>query len=189
MSEQNNPWKTLKEEIVYQNNWIEVVHKDVLNPNGNPGIYGQVNFKNIAIGVVPVDDEGYTWLVGQYRFPLEEYSWEIPEGGCPVGEEWLDAAIRELKEETGLQAENFEIISKIHTSNSVCNEVAYIYLATGISHGESEPEDTEELVVKRVKLSEAIQMVMENKITDSMSVTGLLKADRILRNRKKVGFN
>ncbi len=181
MEEEKNPWTTLKEEIVYSNNWIDVVHKDVLTPNGKPGIYGQVNFKNIAIGVIPLDDEGYTWLVGQYRFPLNEYSWEIPEGGCPEGEDWLAAARRELKEETGLEANSFELISKLHTSNSVCNEVAYIYLARGLHMGESEPEDTEQLQVKRIKLSEAVDMVMNNQITDSMSVTGLLKAEKLFK--------
>lgn len=181
MNEQKNPWTTIKEEVVYTNNWIEVVHKDVLNPNGNPGVYGQVNFKNIAIGVIPVDEEGNTWLVGQYRFPLEEYSWEIPEGGCPEGENMLDAAKRELKEETGMEAGSYEMICKIHTSNSVCKEVAYIYLAKDLKQGKAQPEDTEQLVVKKVKLSEAIQMVMENKITDSMSVAGLLKAERLLK--------
>ncbi|MGR3809304.1 NUDIX domain-containing protein [Jiulongibacter sp. NS-SX5] len=176
MEQIENPWKILEEKIVYENNWIQVVHKDVLNPNGNPGIYGQVNFKNIAIGVIPVDEEGYTWLVGQYRFPLNEYSWEIPEGGCPEGENMLDAAKRELKEETGMEAEHYEIISKIHTSNSVCNEVAYIYLAKGLTHGTASPEDTEELQVKKIKLTEAIEMVLNNQITDSMSVAGLMKA-------------
>ncbi|WP_304236241.1 NUDIX hydrolase [Jiulongibacter sediminis] len=181
MNEQKNPWTTIREEVVYANNWIEVVHKDVLNPNGNPGVYGQVNFKNIAIGVIPVDEEGNTWLVGQYRFPLEEYSWEIPEGGCPEGENMLDAAKRELKEETGLEASSYEMICKIHTSNSVCKEVAYIYLAKDLKQGKAQPEDTEQLVVKKLKLSEAIQMVMDNKITDSMSVAGLLKAERFLK--------
>ena len=183
MNMEKNPWSTLNEEVVYENNWIEVIHKEVLNPNGNPGIYGQVNFKNIAIGVIPVDEQGYTWLVGQFRFPLNEYSWEIPEGGCPEGEDWLDAAKRELKEETGMEAGSYELISKIHTSNSVCNEVAYIYLATGLSYGESEPEDTELLELRKIKLSEAVQMVMNNKITDAMSVAGLLKAEKYLNSK------
>lgn len=178
MSEQKNPWTTISEKTVYDNNWIEVVHKDVLNPNGNPGIYGQVNFKNIAIGIIPVDENLNTWLVGQYRFPLEEYSWEIPEGGCPVGESHLAAAQRELKEETGLKAEKYTLISKLHTSNSVCNEVAFLFLAEDLIQEDAEPEDTEQLIVKKIPLKEAIEMVMRDEITDSMSVTGLLKVAR-----------
>lgn len=179
MNEENNPWKILDSEVKYENNWIQVVHQNVLNPSGGKGIYGTVNFKNIAVGVVPIDKDGNTWLVGQYRFPLNEYSWEIPEGGCPVGEEVLDTAKRELKEETGLIAQNWSLISKLHTSNSVCNEIAYIFLAEEITQSESQPEDTEQLQVKKVSLKEALEMVLADKITDSMSVAGILKVARL----------
>lgn len=174
-----NPWKTISQKTAYENNWIEVVHKEMLNPNGNPAIYGQVNFKNVAIGVIPIDDEGFTWLVGQYRVPLNEYSWEIPEGGCPIGEEWLEAAKRELKEETGLVAGEYEMLCKIHTSNSVCNEVGYVYLAKGISQSVAQPEDTEDLKVMKIHISEALEMVLQNEITDSLSVAGILKTARL----------
>lgn len=179
MNEERNPWKILDTEVKYENNWIQVVHQNVLNPNGGKGIYGTVNFKNIAVGVVPIDKDGNTWLVGQYRFPLNEYSWEIPEGGCPDGEEVLETAKRELKEETGLIAQNWSLVSKLHTSNSVCNEVAYIFLAEGITQSESQPEDTEQLQVKKVSLKEALDMVLDDKITDSMSVAGILKVARL----------
>jgi ADP-ribose pyrophosphatase len=180
MTEQKNPWQTLTSRIAYENNWIEVEHKDILNPNGNPAVYGQVNFKNVAIGVIPIDEDGNTWLVGQFRVPLDEYSWEIPEGGCPIGEEWEECARRELKEETGLIAEEYENICKIHTSNSVCNEVGYIFMAKGISQSESEPEDTEDLKIRKVHISRALEMVMNNEITDSLSVSGILKVARIM---------
>ena len=108
MNEERNPWQILDSEVKYENNWIQVVHQKVINPSGGEGIYGTVNFKNIAVGVVPIDQDGNIWLVGQYRFPLNEYSWEIPEGGCPKGEEVLDTAKRELKEETGLIAQEWE---------------------------------------------------------------------------------
>lgn len=179
MNEEHNPWKILDSEVKYENNWIQVVHQNVLNPSGGKGIYGTVNFKSIAVGVVPIDKDGNTWLVGQYRFPLNEYSWEIPEGGCPNGEEVLDTAKRELKEETGLIAQNWSLISKLHTSNSVCNEVAYIFLAEEITQSESQPEDTEQLQVKKVSLVEALEMVLADKITDSMSVAGILKVARL----------
>lgn len=179
MNEEKNPWKILDSEVKYENNWIQVVHQNVLNPSGGKGIYGTVNFKNIAVGVVPIDKDGNTWLVGQYRFPLNEYSWEIPEGGCPEGEEVLETAKRELKEETGLIAQNWSLISKLHTSNSVCNEVAYIFIAEETSQSESQPEDTEQLQVKKVSLKEALDMVLNDKITDSMSVAGILKVARL----------
>jgi 8-oxo-dGTP pyrophosphatase MutT (NUDIX family) len=179
MNEERNPWQILDSEVKYENNWIQVVHQKVINPSGGEGIYGTVNFKNIAVGIVPIDQEGNIWLVGQYRFPLNEYSWEIPEGGCPIGEKVLDTAKRELKEETGLIAQEWKLISKLHTSNSVCNEVAYIYLAEGITQSESQPEETEQLQVKKVSLKDALMMVLDDKITDSMSVAGILKVARL----------
>jgi ADP-ribose pyrophosphatase len=179
MNENINPWQILDSEVKYENNWIQVVHQNVLNPSGGKGIYGTVNFKNIAVGVVPVDKENNTWLVGQYRFPLNEYSWEIPEGGCPIGEEILACAQRELKEETGLIAQKWTMVSKLHTSNSVCNEVAYIFLAEELTQSESQPEETEQLQVKKVSLKDALEMVLVDKITDSMSVAGILKVARL----------
>lgn len=179
MNEKNNPWQILESSVPYQNNWIKVVHNQVINPSGGTGIYGTVEFKNVAIGIIPIDAEGNTWLVGQYRFPLDEYSWEIPEGGCPEGEDWLAAAQRELLEETGLIAQKWTMISKLHTSNSVCKEVAYIYLAEELTQTESEPEETEQLQVKKVKIEEALKMVLEDKITDSISVAGILKVARL----------
>jgi ADP-ribose pyrophosphatase len=179
MANEKNNWKKLNTFVPYDNAWIEVQHHDVINPSGGKGIYGQVNFKNIAVGVVPVDAQGFTYLVGQFRFPLEEYSWEIPEGGCPWGEDVLEAAKRELIEETGFLAEKWTLISKIHTSNSVCNEVGYIYMAENLTPGPPNPEETEDLQVKKVSLNEAIEMVMKDKITDSISVAGILKVARL----------
>jgi 8-oxo-dGTP pyrophosphatase MutT (NUDIX family) len=176
-----NPWKTVSSRPIYDNPWISVREDQVINPKGGNGIYGVVTFKNIAIGIIPVDDEGYTYLVGQYRYTLNEYSWEIPEGGGPIGIDPLDSAKRELKEETGFTADKWTNICTIHTSNSVTSEVGYLYLAQGLKDGESEPEDTEELQVKRVHLRDAVEMVMNNEITDSLSIAGILKAARILK--------
>ncbi len=176
----SNKWKKLDSQTVYENPWIEVQHHEVINPSGGKGIYGQVNFKNLAIGIVPLDKEGNTYLVGQHRFPIDEYSWEIPEGGCPHDEDILDCAKRELLEETGLRAEKWTQISKIHTSNSVCNETGFIFLAEELTQGEAEPEETEDLVVRKVSLEEAFQMVMRDEITDSLSIAGILKT-RLLR--------
>ncbi len=177
-----NNWKKLSTHTVYENPWIEVQHHEVINPSGGEGIYGQVNFKNLAIGVVPLDADENTYLVGQHRFPIDEYSWEIPEGGCPHDEDILDCAKRELLEETGLKAEKWTLISRIHTSNSVCNETGFIFLAEELTQGKAEPEETEDLTVKKLPLREAYRMVMENKITDSLSIAGILKT-MILKTR------
>ncbi|MGV3762119.1 MAG: NUDIX domain-containing protein [Parapedobacter sp.] len=175
-----NNWKTIRKKTAYDNPWIRVEHRDVTTPAGNPGIYGIVHFKNKAIGIVPVDDDGFVYLVGQYRYPLDEYSWEIPEGGGPIGEVPLTTARRELKEETGLTAEHWQQIGRVHTSNSVTDEEGFIFLARGLTPGDAQPEETEELLVKKIPLSEAVDMVMRFEITDSIATCGILMAARIL---------
>jgi 8-oxo-dGTP pyrophosphatase MutT (NUDIX family) len=173
-----NPWKTLSEKEVYSNPWIKISHHEVINPSGGKGIYGVVSFRNKAIGVVPVDDEMHTYLVGQFRYTLNEYSWEIPEGGGPEGEEPAITAVRELREETGLQASSIELLGKIHTSNSVTDEVGYIFLAKDLQQLEASPEETEDITVRRIPLAQAVQMVESGEITDSLSMTGILLAAR-----------
>ena len=174
--EEKNPWKTLESDLKYDNNWISVTEHQVINPSGGKGIYGEVHFKNLAIGILPLDEDYNTWLVGQYRFPLKAYSWEIPEGGGLLGEDPLESARRELLEETGMSASNWKEIQRMHLSNSVSDELSIIYVATGLIQGIAMPEETEELVVKKVPFDEAFEMVMKNEITDSMSVAAILKA-------------
>ncbi len=168
-------WQEKSRKEVYSNPWITVTHSEVVTPAGTDGIYGLVHFHNLAVGVVPIDDEGYTWLVRQSRYPLQEYTWEIPEGGSPEGEDPLETAKRELKEEVGLIATDWEPLLNMHLSNSVTNEEAVIYVARGISLGETELEDSEDITSVRIPLSEAIQKVMAGEITDSLSVAALLK--------------
>ena len=179
MDESANPWQTLSSQPVYDNPWITVRHEDVINPGGGRGIYGVVHMKNKATGIVPLDAEGNTYLVGQYRYTLNEYCWEIPEGGSPAGTDPLESAKRELKEETGLTAAKWTAIARIHTSNSVTDEEGFIYLAEDLTHGETAPEETEDLRVWKLPLREAVAMVMDNRITDSISIAGLLKAARL----------
>lgn len=176
----DNPWKTLKITPVYENPWIRLEEHDILNPAGKEGIYGKVHFKNRAMAIIPVDTDGNTWLIGQYRYPLDEYSWEIPMGGGLIGKDLLDSAKRELKEETGLRAEKWTEIMKIHTSNSVTDELAIVYLAEDLTQGETEFEETEILQIKKLPFGEVLEMVMAGEITDSISVAGILKAARIL---------
>ena len=182
--ETHNPWQTLSTEVKYNNPWISVREDQVLNPGGGQGIYGVVSMKNKALGIVPIDADGNTWLVGQYRYPLNEYSWEIPMGGGLIEHDILESAQRELKEETGLTAAVWTRIARLHTSNSVTDEEGFVFLAEELTQGDLEPEETEDLRLWKLPLAEAIRMVMDDRITDGITVAGLLKAERILASRR-----
>ncbi|WP_200976075.1 NUDIX hydrolase [Echinicola sp. 20G] len=177
---EKNPWKTKSKRLIYSNPWIELEEHKVITPAGTDGIYGKVKFKNKAMAIVPVDKELNTWLVGQYRYAIDEYSWEIPEGGGPIGEALLDSAKRELKEETGLTAGKWTEIMRFHTSNSVTDEEGFAFLAEDLMEGETEFEDTEDIKVIKLPLKEAIQKVLDGGITDVISSAVLLKVGRIL---------
>ena len=172
---EKNPWIITKETSVYENPWIAVTEYDVINPSGNKGIYGKVHFKNTAVGIVVLDEELNTYLVGQYRFAMNAYSWEIPEGGSPVGSDPLEGAKRELLEETGLHAAHWQPLLQMHLSNSVSDELAIVYLATGLTQNVATPEETEQLVIKKIPFIDAYSMVEKGVITDSMSVAALTK--------------
>ena len=182
-----NPWRTLSTEVKYQNPWISVREDQVLNPGGGRGIYGVVTMRNKALGIVPVDAEGNTWLVGQYRYPLNEYSWEIPMGGGLLELDILESARRELREETGLTAARWTRIARLHTSNSVTDEEGFVFLAEDLTQGEVDPEETEDLRLWKLPLAEAVRMVMDDRITDGVSVAGLLKAEKVLAGRENGG--
>lgn len=175
-----NPWTTLSGEEKYDNKWITVTEYQVINPGGGKGIYGKVHFKNRAIGVIPLDKDLNTWLVGQFRYTLNEWHWEIPEGGGPLDHTPLEAAQRELLEETGLKAKNWKQIIRLHTSNSVTDEEGFVFLAEDLEMGESSLEETEaDLKVWKLPFKDALQMVLDGKITDSMSVMGMLMVARM----------
>jgi 8-oxo-dGTP pyrophosphatase MutT (NUDIX family) len=180
MNEQLNPWKVLGEKKVYENPWIKITEFDVLNPSGGKGIYGKVHFKSIAAGALPLDEELNTYLVGQYRFPLDQYSWEIPEGGGAFDVDPVESAKRELLEETGLVATEWTRIVEMHLSNSVTDEYAVIYLARNLSQQTASPEETEQLNIMKLPFEEAYQMVERGEITDSMSVAAILKVKLML---------
>jgi 8-oxo-dGTP pyrophosphatase MutT (NUDIX family) len=172
---EENPWRTLTADVRYDNPWITVTHHDVLKPSGEPGIYGTVHFKRLALGAVVLDDEMNTWLVGQYRFALERYSWEIPEGGGDRQSDSLQGVQRELKEETGIDARSWAPLLQMHLSNSVSDELAIVYLARDLSFGNADPDDTEELAVMKLPFAEAYEMVVDGRITDAISVAAILR--------------
>ncbi|SFF03485.1 8-oxo-dGTP pyrophosphatase MutT, NUDIX family [Chitinophaga sp. CF118] len=180
MDVKHNPWTILASERKYDNNWIRVTEHQVLNPAGGPGIYGVVHFKNAAIGVVALDEANNIYLVGQYRFALEQFSWEIPEGGGPLGGDPLESAKRELLEETGLVAHSWQPIIHIHLSNSVSDEAGVVYLARQLEQRTAEPEETELLFVKKLPFDTAYQMVKNHEITDSLSIAAIQKVKLML---------
>lgn len=174
--ERIGPWVRRSRRTVYENRWMAVYEDQVTQPDGREGIYGTVHFRNQAVGVVAIDSLDRVLLVGQHRYPLDQYSWEIPAGGCPRGEDTLEAARRELREETGYSADCWRLIACSHLSNSVTDEEAFIYLASGMRDGEAEPEGTESLDVQWVPFEEALRMSIDGRITDSMTLIGLQRA-------------
>ncbi len=179
-----NPWTTLKSEHVYDSPWIGLTKHDVLTPGGNPGTYSVIHFKNLAIGILPLDKDYNTWIVGQYRYPIEQYSWEIPEGGGMRDVAPLISAQRELLEETGITAGKWTKIQEMYLSNSASDEFCILYIAQELSIGEAEPEDTEQLELRKIHFDELYRMVESSEITDSLTVTIVLKAKLMMLEGK-----
>jgi 8-oxo-dGTP pyrophosphatase MutT (NUDIX family) len=175
MDETKNPWTVQSRATVYENEWIRVDHHEVLGPSGGPGVYGTVHFKNLAIGVVPIDENGNVILVGQYRFPLQAYSWEIPEGGGSHSVAVVESAQRELREECGLVARRWTEIQGMDLSNSVSDERSAVFLAWELSEAPAQPDETEKLQIARVPFWEAIDRVKRSEIRDAISVAALLR--------------
>lgn len=167
-------WKKLSSKTVYENDWMQVLEDHVINPGGGENLYGHVHFKNVAVAIVALDDDDNTWLVGQDRYTLGEYSWELPMGGAPLEEPPLEAAKRELAEETGIRAANWEELMRLHPSNSITDELGVAYVATGLSFGKTRFEETEDLEIRQLPLAEAVDMVLDGQISDAISAAALL---------------
>lgn len=178
------PWLRKTHDVVYENPWIKVTHDEVTTPGGTDGVYGLVHFKNRAIAIIPIDEQGNTRLVGQYRYALDHFSWELPMGGGARNKDSLEAAKRELKEETGLSGGNWhQLIEKLYISNSITDEEASVFVATDLQQGEQELEASEaDMQVKNLPLEEAIQMALDGRVTDVISVAGLLAVKEYLSN-------
>lgn len=172
-------WKKLSSRTVYENDWMAVREDHVVNPGGGENHYGHVHFKNRAVAIIALDDAGNTWLVGQDRYTLGEYSWELPMGGAPLDEPPLMAAKRELQEETGIRAGNWEELMRLHTSNSITDEVGFAYVATDLSYGDTKFEETEDLKIRKLPLEDAVKMVLDGQITDAISAAALLRISTV----------
>jgi len=177
------PWKRGSERLVFENSWIKLTEHDAVAPTGKPAHYGVVGFKNHAIAVLPIHEDGTITLVGQNRFALADYSWEIPEGGAPLDEDPLAGAKRELAEETGLVAAEWREVLRLQLSNSVTDERAIGYVATGLTHspGGHRPDDTEDLTLERVPFGEALRAALAGHLQDVLTVAMLLRAYHMAR--------
>ena len=168
-----NPWRRVGRQVAYENPWLTVWHDEVIRPDGEPGIYGVAHFANQAIGVLAVDEADRVLLVGQYRYPLDAYSWEIPEGGGGPGESALEAARRELAEETGYTAGTWRELGRAALSNSVTDERAIFFIATSLQAGVPSPDGTEELRTRWVPFDEAVAMTLDGRISDALSMLAI----------------
>ncbi len=187
MRPDGRPWRALAERAVYDNPWISVSEFDAEAPTGARAIYGKVSFKNLAIGILPIFEDGTIVLVGQHRFPAGDYSWEIPEGGSRLDLDPLEGARRELREEAGLEAADWRKVLEAQLSNSVSDERAIGYIATGLSPVAAEPDATEALRIVRVPFREALDQALLGRIVDVISVAMLLTAYHMAREGQLPG--
>jgi 8-oxo-dGTP pyrophosphatase MutT (NUDIX family) len=169
----NGPWIRRSRRVAYENPWITVWHDEVTRPDGASGVYGVVHFKGVAAGILALDDRDRVLLVGQHRYALDAYSWEIPEGGVPGGESAIDGARRELREETGVEAADWRELARVHLSNSVADELAVLFVATDLTQGQADPDGTEELVLRWLPFDEVLAMTLDGRITDAMTVVAV----------------
>jgi 8-oxo-dGTP pyrophosphatase MutT (NUDIX family) len=160
---------------LHDNPWFSIDHYRAIAPTGRPANYYLQTYKNLAVGMLPLHEDGTVTLVGQWRFPFSAYSWEIPEGGSPHREPPLEGAKRELREEAGLEAAEWRQILKMQLSNSTSDELCLGYLATGLTPAAEEPDETEALTLARVPFREVLKAVVSGRIQDAITVAMLLR--------------
>ena len=170
----------MKEEVRYETPWIRITHHDIIDPSGREGIYGTIHFKNLAIGVVPLDEDLNTWIVGQYRYPTRTYGWEIPEGGGRRDIPPIESAKRELREEAGIEADHWQEILRMDLSNSASDEHAILYVAQGLTFHRPQPDHDEELELKKLPFEELYGMVVRGEVLDSLTIAAVLKVKIML---------
>ena len=176
-------WTRVSERPIYENPWISVTEHQAIAPTGKPALYGVVSFKNLAMAVLPLFEDGTTVLVGQHRFALADYSWEIPEGGGPVEIDPLESAKRELREEAGLEAAEWRLVIEAQLSNALTDERAFGYIATGLTLVAADPDETEQLTLARVRFREALDAALAGHLKDVLTVAMLLRAYHMARER------
>jgi 8-oxo-dGTP pyrophosphatase MutT (NUDIX family) len=176
MKPSGRPWTATAERVVYENPWLKISEHDAVAPTGHQALYGVVGFKNYAIGILPLHEDGTVTLVGQNRFPLRAYSWEIPEGGGALDVDPLESARRELREETGLTASDWREVLRFEVSNSVTDERGYGYIATGLSQAETDPDETEVIHIARRPFREVLDLALSGMIPDLITLAMLLRA-------------
>lgn len=181
MRPRGTPWKELSRRTVFDNPWLAVTEHDARAPTGAPATYAAVRFKNLAIGVLPIHEDGTVVLVGQHRFPCRDYSWEIPEGGEPVDGDPLDGAKRELREEAGLEAADWREVMRFQLSNSVTDERGFGFIATGLTEARTDPDHTEDLQIARVPFREALELALRGAFPDMITIAMLLRAYQMAR--------
>ena len=167
------PWRRRSRRVAYENPWIDVFHDEVDRPDGTPGVYGVVHFRSRAVGVVPVGDDGRILLVGQHRYPLDEYSWEIPEGGVDQGESLEAGCRRELREETGYEASRWRLLCRLSLSNSVTDERGALFVADGLTPGDATPDGTEALELRWATLDEILAEIAAGAIHDVLTIAAI----------------
>ena len=180
----HNPWKTKASRVAYENAWIRVREDQVIRPDGEPGIYGVIEIRP-SVGVVAIDNSERVILVGQWRYSVNRYSWEVPRGGSHPGEsDMLEVAKRELAEEAGVLAENWQVLGPVDVCNGVADDVQTLFLATKLRQTERRLDPEEEIQVEWRPFKEAIGMVMDGRITEVCSIAALLKVAMLQKNWK-----
>jgi 8-oxo-dGTP pyrophosphatase MutT (NUDIX family) len=173
--EDGNPWVVTAQKRGFENDWFVIDEHEAINPAGKPARYDVIRPRRLAVGVVPLEADGSVHLIGQWRFPLKRYSWEIPEGGAEFGEDAESGVRRELAEEAGVSAGRLVKILEMDLSNSLTDESCVLFLATDLSPAAGEPDDVEVLRRRTAPFGEVLARIQDGRIRDSLTVAAMLR--------------